>query len=280
MAFEIRHAVLTAAACAGLVGLVIAWSVDPAPTEPIGPAQAQRVGPVVAAASPRSEAKTLRAAADELARRHGVRIVIDAAVRADGPAPAVPGGDLDAARLESTLRELLAGNELLFHYGVDRLETLWVFARAEDFAVRATAGDGVSGAGEAAGSRQQVAALHESPRAQPASVPEAPDLGLRDPDENVRLQALQDGLPDGSPAALQDLRQLVDADPSEAVRMRALEALVAHPDATDGEIRAALERMSNSPLQLLADHARILRDARDGAAEGAELVPEPIDGEP
>lgn len=278
MAFEARHAVLTAITCAGLVGLVIAWSVDPMPTEPIVPAQAGR-GPGVAAASPRSETKTRRAAADELGRRHGVRIVIDAAVRADDPAPAVPGGDLDTARLESTLRELLAGNELLFHYGVDRLETLWVFARVEDFAVRATAGDGVSGAGEAAGSRQQVAALHEVPRMQPTSVPDTPSLGLRDPDENVRLQALQVET-DGSPAPLHDLRQLVDADPSEAVRIRALEALVTHPDATDGEISAALERMSNSPLQLLADHARILRDARAAAAEGPELTPEPIDEKP
>ena len=64
------------------------------------------------------------------------------------------------------------------------------------------------------------------------------------------------------------------------MRIGALEALVAHPDATDGEIRAALDRMSNSPLQLLADHARILRDVLAAAAEGSELTPEPIDEKP
>lgn len=85
-------------------------------------------------ARPAAPPVSARAAAEQIARRHGVRLVFGAGVRADRHAAAqalAAAGDPEAA-----LRTLLAGYELLFHYAPSPdgplLETVWVFADPAD----------------------------------------------------------------------------------------------------------------------------------------------------
>jgi hypothetical protein len=201
------------------------------------------------ATAPSNDTATLRQSAEEIARRLGVRIVIDHAVRADVPAPRVPDGVLDAARLEAMLRQLLAGHPFVFHYGSDeRLRAVWVYARDDQVAVR--------DAGSAAASVPPPAATTD-PRGSPPAASHAPT------GESV------------APAAdVQELKRIIEADASESARMQALDAYVMQADANDQEVGALLERMGGSPHAMLAEHARVLQEAR---SVPAVLAPEPIE---
>jgi hypothetical protein len=288
MALDSRLAAVLAFAGGGLVTLAIVFALDRAPVEPDAAA-----GPRVAVAGSGTPAAhpgatTVRQAVEAIGRRHGVRIVIDDAVRADLPAPYVPVGDLEADRLESALRELLAGNELVFHYGVGpgrggvQLKVVWVFSRLEDFAVRATAwaGSAPAAADEGADPRQRLAALDAPPGAAPAMGEAAPGRGSSPDDENARSRASRADPADTMAPDLNELRKLAEADEPEAVRMQALEDYLMHPDATEDEVLALLDRLSHSAEPMLAEHARTLREARTAAVQDADLNPEPIEDKP
>lgn len=264
MRSDIRRHGLVAMLALALGGLTVAW---------VGGMPSPRDGGVVSvgAALP-----TLREAADTLAARHRLRIVIDPAVRSDVPSPA--DAHDSSQPLETQLRRLFAGHELVLHHTADRgsgarLVAAWVFARAEDvsLAPRAAAGPAMVAATAAA-----AATVPPATPTTPAVAPRLePGRGLQDPDEQVRLQALHSGGGDSPPADLHELRRLVQSDPSEAVRLQALEALAAHPESGEAELRQLLEQLAANPYTLLGEQARALREAR--SASLAPLVPEPVE---
>lgn len=254
--------VLVALAGAALAGLWVARTPEADPAPP-GVRAAQR--PAFAAAP------NLRVAVEELARQHGLRLVVAEAAAADLAAMPAPADGLDDAMPEARLRRWLNGFELVLHYGGDGLKAAWVFPRGQAAAVRATIGPR-DAAPERPGAPQATAAAPVPAPA--AAVP--PAAGLRDGDEAVRLQALQLARQGEAAPGLQELRSLVDGDVSEAVRIEALEAFVAHPDASEDDVRALLEQAGQGRGGMLAEHARSLREAR--ATPGvAVLVPEPVE---
>jgi hypothetical protein len=285
VASETCYTVLVVFACLGLIAQPAGLAAESVRARPTSAGKSKHDTPRQAAAAPRGGAKTLREAAEEIGRRHGVRIVIDDAVRADVPAPAVPDGNLEGMLLEATLRGLLAGNELMFHYGADRpnggerLKAVWVFSHSQGSAVRATAtagtGSGVAGASAEPG--QRAAALDRLASPAPAEVHVTSNHGLQDSDENVRLQALHSELANTSPPDLRELRRLVEEDASEAVRIQALEAYITHPDATEEDVGTMLDRIADDAQQILGDYARSLREARAAAPADTALIPEPIE---
>ncbi|MFT3953549.1 MAG: hypothetical protein QM722_03840 [Piscinibacter sp.] len=265
MRTDIRRRSLVAALALGLGGLMVAWVGGmPAPHD-------------AGVASVGVAALTLRQAADALAARYQLRIVIDPAVRGDTPAPFDPN---DASLpLETQLQRLFAGHELLLHHTADRgsgarLVAAWVFARAEDVSVapRPTA------ALAATTTAPTIVAAAMLPAAAPAAPRSEPGRGLHDADEQVRLQALQSSGSDTPPASPHELRRLVENDPSEAVRLQALEALAAHPESGEAELRQLIEQLAANPYTLLGEQARALREARQASLAG--LTPEPIDSPP
>jgi hypothetical protein len=56
--------------------------------------------------------------------------------------------------------------------------------------------------------------------------------------------------------------------------MQALDAYVVQAEASDEEVGALLERMSGSSHAMLAEHARVLQEARSAPTV---LAPEPIE---
>jgi hypothetical protein len=233
------------------------------------------------------KAKTLREVAEEIGRRHGVRIVIDDAVRADVQAPAVANGILPGALLEATLRALFAGNELMLHYGTDanhageRLKAVWVFAPAQGSALYATTNPPSSisvAAFEHTDADERVAALHRLSGEPPSRAQPVLSRALADSDDNVRLQALQAQLANAMTPDVAVLKRLVEEDPSEAVRTVALEAYVAAPGVTEEEVRRLLDRLADDSQQMLAELARSLRESR---AAPSDLPPvlQPLDGQ-
>ncbi len=209
--------------------------VDPAPSVPATAgrsAAAPSPGPLPAASM-----ATLREAAVALGRRYGVDIVVDAAVRADGPAPP------DGASLESTLRAWFAGHELLFHVGprdgAERLKAVWVLPRGLDPSAQARA-----------------VAVAAAPRGADAAGDDA------DADEPGRS--------DGAA-----LLRLAESDPSDRVRLRSLDALVALDGLPPPQFAALLDRLADDPLPAVADHARGLREGASASPE--LLLPEAIE---
>lgn len=256
----------------GALGLAIGWvsgrAVEPSPVAavraPVKVAEPYGAAVPAAPAAPRS----LRELAADIGRRLGVPIVIDDAVRADVPGPAVALEGLDASRLESTLRGLFAGQELLFHHGADRrgagsrLKGVWVYSRAEDFRVGATAWAGSPPAADG----ERRATVSPAPRpgaAQPA--PREADGPGRAPWSGDMAEAAAPELPGLS-------RLVLGSDAPQGLRLQALEAYVIHPAATDGEVRALLDQVGSGADPMLAEHARVLREARS-----AEVVPLPLD---
>jgi hypothetical protein len=229
--------------------------------------------------------KTLREVAQEIAARHGIRIVIDDSVRADVRAPAVPEGVLRGSLLEATLRALFSGNELMFHYGADgpkeaeRLKAVWVFARAQGPALYVTdvptSGCSVA-AVESSDAEERAAALHRLSSEPPVSAGPILNRALQDADENVRLQALQAGLTNTAGPDVDTLKRLIEEDASEAVRTLALQAFVAHPGASEDEVRSMLDRVADDSQRMLAELARSLREARFAAPTDTSLTPEPV----
>lgn len=216
---------------AGLIVAAIAIGAGRALHAPPSAADGVSAGPHRVASS-----RTQRDAAEELARRHGVRLVIDRAVRAGAPTPAPADGIFDEAQLVAELQRLLPGNELLFHYGGGRLATVWVFARTGDFAVRTP----------------------------PFGAP-APSAA--DPRQITDAEA---------PPELHEIALALGTDAPEGLRVQALDAYVAHPDATDTDIDAMLGWLAAGPESLVAEHARVLRDAR-AIPVPTTIVPEPIE---
>ena len=285
MASDTCYTVLVVFACLGLIAQPAGLAAESVRAPPTSAGKSKHGTQRQATAPPRSGAKTMREAVEEIGRRHGVRIVIDDAVRADVPAPAVPDGNLEGMLLEATLRGLLAGNELMFHYGADRpnggerLKAVWVFSRSQGSAVRATAtaGAGSGIAGVSAEPGQRAVAPDRLASAAPAEPHVTSNRGLQDSDENVRLQALQSELGNTSQPDLSELRRLVEEDASEAVRIQALQAYITHPDATDEDVGTMLDRIADDAQQMLADYARSLREARAPAPADTALIPEPIE---
>jgi len=215
--------------------------------------------------------KTLRETAEEIGLRNGVRIVIDDTVHADARAPAVADGILTGALLEATMRALFAGNELVFHYGVDasgkgeRLKAVWVFAPSQASAIYASATSGGTGAVTAFDNRdaeERMAALHRLASEPPSQAQPILRRALQDSDPNVRLQALEAGLANAAAPDLDALKRLIEDDSSEAVRAIALEAYVANPNAGEEEVRSMLDRLADDSQRMLADLARSLRESR------------------
>lgn len=245
----LRRKALLGSACALLAGIALVVLLDAGERAPLAPPAVMPADTAVRT----SDTTTLRQSVEEIARRLGVRIVIDDAVRADLPAPRVPESALDAARLEAMLRKLLAGHPFAFHYGKDeRLRAVWVYARDDQVAGRH--------ADTAAASVTPSAAMNH-----PRSVPPPPS-----------------GAPTGESsdapvAGLQELKRIVEADAPESVLMQALDAYVVQPEASEDEVTALLDRMSGSSHAMLAEHARIMRDARAARPAEAALVPEPIE---
>lgn len=257
---DIRGRSLVAMLALGLGGLLVAWVGGLPSTSDAGITSESRAAAI-----------TLREAADTLAARHRLRIVIDPAVRSDVPAT-IDVHDA-ALPLEAQLHRLFAGHELLLHHTADRgsgarLVAAWVFARAEDVSVmpQATAATGAAPAAVVA------------PVLPPSTPRSEPGRGLQDADEQARLLTRQSGTGDAPPASPLDLRRLVEHDPSEAVRLQALEALAAHPESSEAELRQLLEQLAANPDTLLGEQARALRESR--AATIAGLVPEPIETPP
>jgi hypothetical protein len=236
---------LAATACVLLAGIALAALLHGGERAPGAPPAVMSAE----ATARSSDTATLRRSAEEIARRLGVRIVIDHAVRADLPAPRVPDGVLDAARLEAMLRQLLAGHPFAFHYGSDeRLRAVWVYARDDHVAVR--------DAGSAAASVPPPAAT-TGPRGAPPAASHASTGESVAPAPDV-----------------QELRRIIEADASESARMQALDAYVVQAEASDEEVGALLERMSGSSHAMLAEHARVLQEARSAPTV---LAPEPIE---
>jgi hypothetical protein len=235
--------------------------------------------------APSGGTTTLRQVAEEVARRHGVRIVIDDAVRADLPAPAIAAGPFPGLLLEATLRGLFAGSELVFHYGRDRaegaerLKAVWVFSHAQGGALRVTARPGGQSGPtvESQDSGAHTAALHRPPGTASPEVRPLPSRSFQDDDENERLQTLHVDLASASGSDPEALRRLLQEDASEAVRMLALEAYLTHPSVSEDEVRTMLDRLSGDSQQMLADYARSLLEARAAAPGDVDLVPEPIE---
>lgn len=255
----------------GLGGLLAAWFGAMPPPLDAGP-------PGVAATA------TLREAADVLAARHHLRIVIDPAVHSDVPAPIGPHDG--AQPVEVQLQKLFAGHELVLHHTADRgsgarLVAAWVFARAEDVSVTPR-GIAVAIAAPNQATAATAAAPSGSPPVSTPASPAAPQAGagrgLLDADEQVRLQALQAAAGDAAAASPHELRRLVEQDASEAVRLQALESLAAHPETGDADLRQLLEQLAANPYTLLGEQARALREAR--AVPVGALAPEAIESPP
>jgi hypothetical protein len=280
MTTAIRRSIVLCLCVSAFLGASAASAAKPTKKQTTPAAGAQtRSKPVQA--SP-GAAATLRQVAEEVARRHGVRIVIDEAVSAELPAPAVAGGLFPGLLLEATLRGLFAGSELVFHYGRDRadgaerLKAVWVFSHGQGGALRVTARPGGL-AVKSPDPEAHSAALHRpqgaaSPEAQPA-----PSRGLQGDDENERLQTLRVDPLSASASDPGALLRLVQEDASEAVRMLALDAYLTHPSVSEDEVRTMLDRMSGDSQQMLADYARSLLEARDAAPGDVDLVPDPIE---
>lgn len=255
MARTARLLLGAAAVAAAALGIAMWMPAD----DPVPPAPAGST-----ASGDRPAAGTVRAVAEALGRRHGVRIVFDPQVDASGPAPAVAAGTLAGLLLESTLREVLAGHELVFHYGPeaggpDRLKAVWVFASQTPLDERAAA----IAAAPSAAPQEAVAAAGPATR----PVPPAPPAAAAPVESNeADIEALSPG----------QLRGRAEADPSEAVRLQALEALVAHPDADPHELTVLLDRLALDPSPLLAEQARALREAR-AAPLDVSLLPDPVE---
>lgn len=248
MVTDIRQRSVVALVALGLGGLMAAWVSSPSSApEP------------ATAADQRAQPRTLRDAVDQLAARHHLRIVVDPAVRSDGPVL------LDAAfaslPVEAQLQRLFAGHELLLHHTADRgsgarLAAAWVFARAEDVTV-------VPG-------RAATAATSTFAPAQPAGTAPA-TAGTARPAPS-RAETADAEAP---PMTLHALRRLVEQDTSDAERVQALEALAAHPEADEAEVRQLLEQLGAQPHTLLGEQARALLDARTAAVTA--LAPEPVE---
>jgi hypothetical protein len=258
-------------ALASTTGRQTAWAADSTKMRPDSPAAASKDAKPNKAAPSAVNAKTLRETAEEIGRRHGIRIVIDDAVRADVRAPGVAERILPATLLEAMLRMLFAGNELVFHYGVDastkgeRLKSVWVFAAAQAPAIYASAtppGSASVTAFDNKDTEERVAALHRLSNEPPSQAQPILRRALDDPDENVRLQALQAELANAAVPDLNALKRLVEEDSSEAVRTLALEAYVANPNASEDDVRALLDRLADDSQRMLAELARSLRESR------------------
>jgi hypothetical protein len=227
---------------------------------------------------------TLRQAAENLARRHGVRIIIDDAVRADLPAPAIAAGPLPGGLLEATLRGLFAGSELVFHYGRDpgngaeRLKTVWVFSHAQG-PLHVVAQPGAPSrpiVGNPA-PEAPTPGLHRPSGVASSEIHPSPSRRPQDGDENEKLQALQVDLASGGGSDVEALRRMVQEDASEAVRMLALDAYLTHPSVSEDEVRAMLDRMSGDSQQMLAEYAKSLLEARAATPGRVEIDPDPIE---
>jgi hypothetical protein len=247
MVSDIRRRSVVAMVALGLGGLVAAWLSSPSSAPEVTITGEQRV-----------QAGTLRDAVDQLAARHRLRIVIDPAVRSDGPVT------LDATfgslPVEAQLQRLFAGHELLLHHTADRgsgarLAAAWVFARAEDVTVVPR-------------SAATTAALTFAPPP-PAAAAATTETARPAPPRAESADA------EAPPLTLHTLRRLVEQDVSDAERVQALEALAAHPEAGDAELRQLLEQLGAQPHTLLGEQARALLDARTGAITA--LAPEPLE---
>jgi hypothetical protein len=248
MITHIRQRRVVAMMALGLGGLMAAWVSSPSSAPELAIAGEQRAA-----------TRTLREVVDELAAQHRLRIVIDPAVRSDGPVT------LDAAfatlPVEAQLHRLFAGHELLLHRTADRgggarLAAAWVFARAEDVTV-------------APGRAATTAAFTFAPALPVAAAPAATETARPAPPRAETADA------EAPPMTLQALRRLVEQDGSDAERVQALEALAAHPEAGDAELRQLLEQLGAQPHTLLGEQARALLDARTAAVTA--LAPEPVE---
>lgn len=248
MTRDIKQRSLIALVALGLGGLMAAWvSSQPSAPEP------------AIAGEQRAATRTLRDVVDELAARHRLRIVVDPAVRSDGPV--LLDATFASLPVEAQLHRLFAGHELLLHHTADRgsgarLAAAWVFARAEDVTVvpRPTA---------------TAAAFTFAPALPPAAPPAAAETARQAPPRAESADA------EPAPVTLIALRRLVEQDTSDAGRMQALEALVAHPEAAEAEVRQLLEQLGAQPHTLLGEQARALLDARTAAVTA--LAPEPVE---
>jgi hypothetical protein len=217
----LRHFAIGSAAAGALAfaAVRIGWpgAPDGAPLPAVHTAMPQ---PAAAAAAP-----TARSAAEALAQRHGLRLVFGPGVRADQAATADALRDTTAPP-EATLRRLLGGYELLFHYAPardgPRLETVWVFDDPADVPRQIAAARAVADEPEALPRDADAAALRHI---------------VDDGDsEAVRIAALEAWLQDPhTPAAEAErlLAQLADSPhPLLAEQARALrEARLAAPPA-------------------------------------------------
>lgn len=242
-----RHATCVAAAAlvaaAGMAGCGGGDAAAPAPAAPttLPPPAATRVSDGVRQAPGGS----LRQAVETFARQHGIRLVVDPMVRLDGQPPGPADGPAEA-----TLRTWLAGYQLLLHLepdataGVDRLRTVWVFARG-------------------------------TPLPGPDEVRSASSRHLA----TVRAAAAGDPAAPGEPAApsLAELWRVAQQGSSDADRMQALDALVAQSDADPAMIDAVLDRLASDEVSLLGEHARALRESRAAPSADEPLEPEPIE---
>jgi len=217
--------------------------------------------------------QTRRQAVEDIARRYGVRVAVDDAVRLEELAPDMT----HAAAPEEALRALLDGNELVFHYGTDshgRLQAVWAFSKARGFAVTPAAG--------AQGGQTTAAASPATP---------VPGAAVCDAahEAQAALRVRSAGAPpspavaaagEEPPPDLRELRQLIDIEAPEGPRMAALDSFVAHPEASEHDIAAVLDRLAAGGPSLLAEHARALLAARIPLAADAGIVPEPVEAAP
>lgn len=251
MTRDIKQRSLIALVALGLGGLMAAWvSSQPSAPEP------------AIAGEQRAATRTLRDVVDELAARHRLRIVVDPAVRSDGPV--LLDATFASLPVEAQLHRLFAGHELLLHHTADRgsgarLAAAWVFARAEDVAV-------VPGRAATAAAFTFAPAL---PGVATSAAPAATETARPAPPRAETADA------EAPPMTLQALRRLVEQDGSDAERVQALEALAAHPEAGEAELRQLLEQLGAQPHTLLGEQARALLDARTAAVTA--LAPEPVE---
>jgi len=186
-----------------------------------------------------TDTTTLRVALVEIGRRLGVRIDVDAVPDAERRVPRVPDRSLDTLQLEALLRALLVGQPFVLHYGPDaRLRSVSVGESDPPAALRHT---------------DATATAAVSPAAA-AAIVEAP------------------------PASLQELRQVIDTDASSAVRVQALDEAVLQAGTNEQEVVALLDHASASADRMLAEHARVLREAR--STPPPDLSPDSVPDEP
>jgi hypothetical protein len=248
MITHIRQRSVVAMMALGLGGLVAAWVSSPSSAPELATAGEQRAA-----------TRTLGDVVGDLAARHGLRIVVDPAVRSD--APVILDATFASLPVEGQLHRLFAGHELLLHHTADRgsgarLAAAWVFARAEDVSVVPR-------------SAATAATFTFAPALPAAAAPAATETARPAPPRAETADA------EAAPITLHALRRAAEQDGSDAERVQALEALAAHPEAGEAELRQLLEQLGAQPHTLLGEQARSLLDARTAAVTA--LAPEPVE---